>query len=87
MICDGVEESGHQNTCDAAVTDNVVQNHHPGTRQSLPRCRMEMRVVEENEYFLAILDCLLGEDWTGLWLVETMISPVGKWCREDGDGH
>ncbi len=47
----------------------------------------KVRAVQVIDHFLAILDCLLGEDWTTPRLVETMISPVGQWGRENCDGH
>jgi hypothetical protein len=47
----------------------------------------KVRVVQMIDHFLAILDCLLGEDCTTPRLVETMTSPVGQWRLENCDGE
>ena len=46
----------------------------------------KLRHVEVSEHFLAILGCLLGEDWTTPRLVEMVITPDGHMLgRCDGD--
>ncbi len=47
----------------------------------------KVQAVQVSDYCLAILGCLLSEDWTTLRLVETMISPFGQWPRENCNGH
>ena len=40
-------------------------------------CARKLRAVEVSGHFQAILDCLLGEDWTTPRLVEMVITPDG----------
>jgi len=40
-------------------------------------CAKKLRVVQISDHFLAILGCLLGEDWTTPRLLEMMILPKG----------
>ncbi len=40
-------------------------------------CARKLQTVEVSEHFLAILGCLLGEDWTTPRLVEMAVSPDG----------
>ncbi|GAC1449379.1 MAG: hypothetical protein NVSMB9_33200 [Isosphaeraceae bacterium] len=49
-------------------------------------CSKKLRAVEVSPHFLAILGCLLGEDWTTPRLVEIVITPDGHMLgRCDGE--
>src|ERR1022692_2206201 len=40
-------------------------------------CAKKLKAVQISDHFLAILGCLLGENWTTPRLLEMMISPKG----------
>ena len=51
-------------------------------------CAKKLTTVQISDYFLAILGCLLGEDWTTPRLLEMMILPKGHMigCSEGQPG-
>jgi hypothetical protein len=56
------------------MSDNIPMREPDEIRRD---CARKLRSVKVSDHFLAILGCLLGEDWTTPRLAEMVITPDG----------